>query len=229
MLNDLVTFSPVHHSAFIIDHSLMGFLFPSALYPIADTLGNAQRSYLAVAEAMLAGGAPLLQLRAKDQPTAHFVDIARAVKAAADRRGARLIINDRADIAALVDAAGVHLGQDDLPPAAARALLGPDKIIGLSTHSLAQAEAAARAGIADYIGFGPIFPTTSKARPDPVQGLDGLRAVRRRVALPMVAIGGISARSMPAVLAAGADAVAMIGELVQASDIAATVRLLLGS
>ena len=205
----------------------MRFTFPSALYPIADTLGDPHRSHLAIAEAMLAGGAPLLQLRVKDQPTARFVAIARAVKAAADRWGARLIINDRADIAELVDAAGVHLGQDDLPPAAARAFLGPHKIIGLSTHNLEQAEAAARAGIADYVGFGPMFPTTSKAHPDPVQGLDGLRAVHRRVALPIVAIGGISARTMPEVLAAGADAVAMIGDLVHAEDIAATVRLLL--
>jgi len=205
----------------------MGFIFPSALYPIADTLGDRQRSHLAIAEAILAGGAPLLQLRIKDQPTARFVEIARAVKIAADRRSALLIINDRADIAKLVDAAGVHLGQEDLPPAAARDVLGPHKIIGVSTHNLNQAEAAMRHGIADYIGFGPIFPTTSKERPDPVQGLDGLRAVRARVSLPIVAIGGISARTMPDVLAAGADAVAMIGEIIRAEDITAAIRALL--
>lgn len=204
------------------------FSFPARLYPIADTLGDPQRSYVDLAEAILAGGAPLLQLRVKEQPTAGFVEIARAVKIAADRRSARLIINDRADIAKLVDAAGVHLGQDDLPPAAARALLGPHKLIGLSTHTLDQALAAARAGVADYIGFGPIFRTTSKPRPDPTQGLDGLRAVRARVALPIVAIGGITARTMDEVLAAGADAVAMIGEIVRATDVAGTVRALLG-
>ena len=103
------------------------------------------------------------------------------------------------------------------------------KLIGLSTHTIDQAQAAARAGIADYIGFGPIFPTTSKPRPDPTQGLDGLRAVRARVTLPIVAIGGIRARTMPEVLAAGADAGAMIGELVRAADITATVRALLCS
>lgn len=203
------------------------FSFPARLYPIADTLDDPQRSHVAIAEAILAGGAPLLQLRAKDQPAARFVELARAVKAAADRYAARLIINDRADIAKLVAAAGVHLGQDDLPPAAARDILGPRAIIGLSTHTVEQAEAAARAGIADYIGFGPIFPTTSKARPDAVQGLDALRAVRRRVSLPIVAIGGITARTMPEVLAAGADAVAMIGEIVRARDITATLRGLL--
>jgi thiamine-phosphate pyrophosphorylase len=203
------------------------FVFPAALYPIADTLGDPRRSHVAIAEAMLAAGAPLLQLRVKDQPTGAFVAMARAVKAAADRRGARLIVNDRADIAKLIDAAGVHLGQDDLPPAAARALLGPHAIIGLSTHTVEQATAAMREGIADYIGFGPIFPTASKPRHDPVQGLDSLRAVRSRVALPIVAIGGISALTLPAVIAAGADAVAMIGDLVNAPDIAATVRALL--
>jgi len=205
------------------------FAFPARLYPIADTLGDAQRSHLAIAEAILAGGAPLLQLRVKDQATARCVEVARAVKAATDRHAARLIINDRADIATLVDAAGVHLGQDDLPPAAARRLLGPRAIIGLSTHTVEQAEAAAQTGLVDYIGFGPIFPTTSKRRPDPIQGLDGLRAVRRQVSVPIVAIGGITADTIPAVLAAGADAVAMIGDIVRAADITATVRRLLGS
>jgi thiamine-phosphate pyrophosphorylase len=203
------------------------FCFPTRLYPIADTLGDRRRSYIDVAEAMLAGGAPLLQLRVKDQPTGRFVEIARAVKVACARRGARLIVNDRADIAKLIDAAGVHLGQDDLRAAAARDLLGPHKIIGISTHTLEQADALARTGIADYIGFGPMFQTTSKPNPDPVQGLDGLRAVRARVGLPIVAIGGITAQTLPAVLAAGADAVAMIGEIVRAGDIAATVRALL--
>lgn len=202
------------------------FVFPSRLYPIADTLGDPERSHLAIADAILAGGAPLLQVRVKDLPTGRFVEIARAVKAAADRHGALLIVNDRADIAKLVDAAGVHLGQEDLPPAAARAVLGPDKLIGLSTHSVAQAEAAMREGIADYIGFGPIYQTTSKVRPDPTQGLDGLRAVRARVRLPIVAIGGITAAAMGEVLAAGADAVAMIGEIVRAGDIRAAVRAL---
>jgi thiamine-phosphate pyrophosphorylase len=135
-----------------------------------------------------------------------------------------LIINDRPDIARLVDAAGVHLGQEDVPVAAARRVLGPDKIIGFSTHNVTQAEAAARESIADYIGFGPIYPTRSKERPDPVQGIDGLRQIRARVALPIVAIGGITAAAMSEVLAAGADAVAMIGEIVHAQDIEAKVR-----
>jgi thiamine-phosphate pyrophosphorylase len=203
------------------------FTFPRRLYPIVDTLGDPKLSHVALAQAVLDAGGCFLQLRVKDQSTGRFVDIARAVKAVTDRHHARLIINDRADVAKLIDAAGVHLGQDDLPVTAAREILGPDKIIGFSTHNVAQAEAAAREGIADYIGFGPIYPTTSKDRADPVQGLEGLRLVRRRVKLPIVAIGGITAGTMCDVLAAGADAVAMIGEIVRAEDVSAKVRALL--
>jgi thiamine-phosphate pyrophosphorylase len=202
----------------------MSFSFPNRLYPILDTLNDPGRSYVELAHAILAAGAPLLQLRVKGGPTGRFVEIARAVKALADRHQAQLIVNDRPDIAKLVDAAGVHLGAEDLSVAAARQVLGPDKIIGFSTHSLAQAEAAARAGIADYLGFGPVYPTSSKDRPDPVQGIDGVRQIRARVAVPIVAIGGITAVTMPAVLAAGADAVAMIGEIVRAPDVEAKVR-----
>ena len=204
------------------------FAFPHRLYPIVDTLGDPKLSHVRLAEAMLEGGVRFLQLRLKGQPTRSFVEVARAVKALTERQAAQLIINDRADIAKLVDAAGVHLGQDDLPAAAAREILGSSKIIGLSTHNVAQAEAAARAGSADYIGFGPISTTRSKERPDPVQGLDGLRLVCRRVHLPVVAIGGITATTMPAVLAAGADAVAMIGDIVRAADVKAKARDLLG-
>lgn len=205
------------------------FRFPSRIYPIIDTLGDDQRSYPDLARAILAAGAPFVQLRVKHLATGAFVAVAREVKALTDTAGAQLIINDRTDIARLVDAAGVHLGQDDLPVDAARAILGRGKIVGFSTHNLRQAEAAARTGIVDYIGFGPVFATTSKDRPDPVQGLDGLRRVRRAVALPIVAIGGITAATLPAVLDAGADAAAMIGEIVRAADVTATVRRLMQS
>ena len=207
----------------------MPFAFPSRVYPIIDTLGDPARSHVELADEILQAGAPLVQLRLKDHPSGTFVEIARAVKAVADRRGARLIINDRADVAQLVDAAGVHLGQEDLPPAAARQILGPGKIIGVSTHSLAQVETVARDGVADYIGFGPIYRTTSKERPDPVQGLEGLRAVRSRITLPIVAIGGITAATVPDALAAGADAAALIAEIVRAADVTATVRALMGA
>jgi thiamine-phosphate pyrophosphorylase len=203
-------------------------IFPHRLYPIIDTLGDPRLSHVSLAQAMLDGGVRFLQLRIKDQPTRRFVEIARHVKAVTDRYSAQLVINDRTDVAKLLDAAGVHLGQEDLPVSAAREILGPKKIIGFSTHNAAQAAAAARQGIADYIGFGPIYPTASKERPDPVQGLEGLRLIRSRVGLPIVAIGGITAQTMRDVLAAGADAVAMIGDIVCAGDVGAKIRALLG-
>ena len=189
---------------------------PDALYPIADATPG--RDVLAVAEAVLAAGARWLQLRAKDARTGELVALARAVKARADAVGARLIINDRADVAELVGAAGVHLGQDDLPPAAARAILGPGRIVGLSTHSIDQVDAAVRAGDIDYVAFGPIFVTASKRNPDPTQGLAGLAAARARCPLPLVAIGGIDQTNVASVLAAGADAVAIIGAIAGAPD-----------
>lgn len=201
------------------------FEFPSPLYPIVDSL-DSRRSHVVIAREMLEAGVRFLQLRVKNRGTGEFVAIARQVKRLADSVGAALIINDRADVAKLIDAAGVHLGQGDLPADEARALLGPDKIIGLSTHSLAQVELAVRTMPLDYLGYGPIFATTSKQNPDPVQGLEALRAVRGHTRVPLVAIGGITAETMPAVLAAGADAVAMIGEIVNAPIIGAKLRAL---
>lgn len=203
----------------------MPFSFPEPLYPIADA--DATSDVVALADAILAGGARLLQLRVKSAPTGLFVALAGAVKARTDRAGARLIVNDRADVAQLVGAAGVHLGQDDLPPAAARAMLGADAIIGFSTHDLAQVDAALRAGAIDYLAFGPIFATASKRDPDPVQGVARLAAVRARCPLPLVAIGGIGARNLADVIAHGADAVAVIGALAGAPDPARATAALL--
>ena len=202
----------------------MAFAFSDPLYLIADAAGG--RDAVALAEAILAGGAALLQLRAKDAATAELVALARAIKARTDAAGARLIINDRADVARLVGAAGVHLGQDDLPPAAARAILGPAAVIGFSTHSQEQVAAALRDGAIDYLAFGPIYATTSKRGADPAQGLVALSAVRARCALPLVAIGGIDASTVADVLAAGADAVAVIGAVAGAADPAAALRAL---
>jgi len=199
------------------------FVFPHHLYPIIDTLGQSQRSHLDIAEAMLATGVRLLQLRLKDRPTREFVDLARAVQVRAVACGAALIINDRTDIALLVGAAGVHLGQTDLPAADARELLGPQAIVGVSTHTPEQALAAAREGVANYLGFGPIYATGSKADPDPVQGLTGLQRARAAIDLPLVAIGGITLATASEVLAAGADAVAVIRDVVAARDVRARV------
>jgi thiamine-phosphate pyrophosphorylase len=171
----------------------------------------------------------LLQLRLKTLPTGEVVALARQVKALCANHGARLIINDRVDVARLVDADGVHVGQDDLPPREARALLAPGKIIGFSTHNPTQLAAAARAGEADYLAFGPVFPTRSKHNPDPVVGLDALRAARRACSLPLVAIGGIDGDNLAATLATGVDCAALISAIIDAPDIgratAAMLRL----
>lgn len=189
----------------------MPFSLPR-LYPITDT----KLSGLTHAEQtarLIAGGAQIVQLREKHLNPREFFEAAKAAVAVARQHQVPLIINDRADIALLVEADGVHLGQDDLPPAAAREFLGPDAIIGFSTHNLEQAKRAAGMPI-DYLAIGPIFTTTSKEKPDPVVGLTGLMEVRRVVPhLPLVAIGGITTATTSEVLAAGADSVAVIGAL----------------
>lgn len=203
------------------------FRFPAPIYPIVDADDRWPHAPLDQLDAMLQAGVPLVQLRVKRLPVGAFVELARAARARTAAAGSRLIINDRVDVALLVEADGVHLGQDDLPPEAARALLGPGTIVGFSTHNLDQALRAAAHGVADYIGFGPVFATSTKENPDPVVGLAGLADVRRAVALPIVAIGGIGRAEFAAARAAGADAVAMIGAIVGAADIAGTLRDLL--
>ena len=178
------------------------------IYPITDTqlsgLSHADQVRL-LAEA----GATFVQLREKNLPALDFFNEA---KAAARVARVTLIINDRVDVA-LALKTGVHLGQDDLPPDAARKLLGDTAIIGFSTHNVSQAIAAASLEV-DYVAIGPIFETGTKANPDPVVGLDGLRAVREAIgATPLVAIGGITLENAASVIDAGADSVALISGL----------------
>ncbi len=192
------------------------------LYAIVDPLDTG-RSPVALAEAMLAGGARLLQLRLKHATARELFHAAAAIAPLARRAGALFLVNDRPDVACAVGADGVHLGQEDLPVAAARALLGTDRLVGVSTHDLDEARDAAGAG-ADYVGVGPVYDTTSKERAPAARGLGLVRAVRAAVACPIVAIGGITPETAAEVRAAGADAVAMIGALVRAADPAAAVR-----
>ena len=164
-------------------------------------------------ELLSAGGATLIQLREKGLPARNFYQQAKAAIEVAARRGVQLIINDRVDVALAVGAAGVHLGQDDMPPEAARSLLGPNAVIGYSTHNIDQALAATKLPI-DYLAIGPIFPTTSKSDTAPVLGLEGLRTVRRAIgAFPLVAIGGVNHANSREVIEAGADSVAVISAL----------------
>jgi thiamine-phosphate pyrophosphorylase len=192
-------------------------ILPSRVYFIVDPLDTG-RDPVELGRAMLEGGARLLQLRLKDTPSGELVTIARRLRELTAAAGARFVVNDRIDVALAAEADGVHLGQDDVPVAAARALLGPDRWIGFSTHSEAQLEAASGCG-ADYLSLGPIFVTTSKAKADPVIGPALLRAARARVTEPVVAIGGITAATAREVLDAGADAVSVIAAVVRAPDV----------
>jgi len=184
----------------------------SRVYPITDT----QLSGVSHADqvSLLAdGGATFVQLREKNLPALDFYNEAKAALTVARQRGVTLIINDRVDVALALGAPGVHLGQDDLPPDAARKLLGDNAIIGYSTHTVSQAISAACLPV-DYIAIGPIFQTSSKANPDPVVGLDGLRAVRKAIGdVRLVAIGGISQENAASVIDGGADSVAVISAL----------------
>jgi thiamine-phosphate pyrophosphorylase len=196
---------------------------PSRFYAMVDTAGGQDAA--ALARMLLEAGARIMQLRLKEAGSRDFLATAREIAGLCRSHGAMLIVNDRADIARLADAAGVHVGQDDLPLADARAIMGTGSIVGVSTHSVEQARAAA-AGGADYIGFGAIY-TGGLKNAAKAQGLERLRAVRAAVSLPIVAIGGIMETTMPEVLAAGADAAAIITDVVRASDIPAKVRALL--
>jgi thiamine-phosphate pyrophosphorylase len=160
----------------------------------------------------------LIQFRDKHASSRQLYATCLELKELLRDSGCRLIVNDRADVARATDADGVHLGQDDLPVEMARRVLASDKWIGCSTHSLCQVIEADRS-TADYIAFGPIFPTASKENPDPVVGLEGLREARRVTGKPLVAIGGITLQNAPELLAAGADSVAVIGALLNAPDI----------
>ena len=195
------------------------------LYPILDTAGDA-RGLLALLDAVLRARPPWLQLRWKHAPGGPLLDLAVEVVARAGAVGCRVIVNDRLDVALASGAAGVHLGQDDLPLAAARRVAGDRLVVGVSTHDEAEARAA-EAGGADYVGFGPMFATVSKADALVPRTFDGLRAARAAIRIPIVAIGGITPESAPAVLDAGADAVAMISALAAAPDPAALCTRLL--
>jgi thiamine-phosphate pyrophosphorylase len=164
------------------------------------------------------GGASLVQLREKHMPALEFYEQAKAAVVIARQRGAQLIINDRVDVALATGAHGVHLGQDDLPPDAARKLLGRDATVGYSTHNIEQALAAVQFPI-DYLAVGPIFETNTKTDTSPVLGLEGLRAIRQAIGpLPLVAIGGITHANARSVIEAGADCVAVISALLSHPD-----------
>jgi thiamine-phosphate diphosphorylase len=192
------------------------------LYAILDAEQTKGRATETVLRELLEGGITLLQLRAKTMPAGDFLQLARATYRLTRSYGSRLIVNDRVDIALACEADGVHLGQEDLPLRAARKLMG-DRIIGISTHALEQAKEAEEGG-ADYIGFGPMFGTTTKETGYSARGLEMLRRLRAAVRIPIVAIGGITEANVAEVWQAGADSAAIISDLLGADDIADKVR-----
>ena len=183
------------------------------IYPITD-MKLSRLSHAEQVARLIDGGATLIQLRDKESSPKDFLRDALAAKRTADQNNVKLIINDRVDIAMAIDAAGVHLGQSDLPVTIARRLLNKGSIVGFSTHNLQQAELAVEA-LVDYVAFGPIFSTTTKVDRDPTIGVDLLSSATRVVAeVPLVAIGGITADNCRSVLAAGANSVAVVSAAV---------------
>jgi thiamine-phosphate pyrophosphorylase len=189
----------------------------SRLYGILD-LGYVQAAKaVKAATALAAGGVDLLQLRAKNVSTREIERLAADLKATMDQAGLPLIINDHPEIARAIGAAGVHLGQDDLPVSEARQIVGPECAIGKSTHSVDQAIRAFYEG-ADYIGFGPLFATPTKPDYAPI-GLDDIAKVHDAVRIPIFCIGGIKLDNLPKVIEAGARRVVIVSGLLQAEDI----------
>ena len=185
------------------------------LYPIVDAAMFARESdptaaLIRFVEQLTAGGASLIQYRSKQGSAPEVLSQARELRRVAPE--ATLVMNDRADLCLAAGFDGVHVGQDDLSPAGARMVVGNERWVGISTHN-AQQLGQAESGEADYVAIGPVFATSTKQNPDPVVGLDGVRAARAATRKPLVAIGGITRSNCRAVIAAGADSVAVISDL----------------
>ncbi len=194
-----------------------------SIYIITDRSAGRARVHEEVATAAIAGGATVVQLREKTLATRQFLEVAVRTRDATRRAGLPLIINDRVDVALAVDADGVHVGPDDMPVGVARRLLGPDRIIGASAGTVAEAVEAERDG-ADYLGVGSVFATPSKADAGAPIGTRTVQAIVRAVRIPVVGIGGITPDNAAAVIDAGAAGVAVISAVANADDISAAVR-----
>jgi thiamine-phosphate pyrophosphorylase len=179
------------------------------IHVITDTELQTRFSHIDLANMAIAGGADTIQFRQKIGSTREMIETARQIKQLCNDHGVTFIVNDRLDIAIASDSDGVHLGQDDFPISLARDLLGDQKIIGGSAVTLEEAQKCLVDG-ADYIGFGPVFPTTSKVDVGPVTGIDFMKEVLDKIPLPFVAIGGVNADNTPEVIRAGAHGIAVI-------------------
>ena len=195
----------------------------SGLYVILDPSVCSDRSLIDILKEAATAGARLFQYRNKSASMKEAYAEALVLRKVALEAGVTFIVNDRCDLALAVDADGVHLGQEDLPLDLARKVMGPDRLIGISTHNLDQVRVAS-AGKPDYLGFGPIFKPRSKQDHDPVVGLEGLRAMRKLTSLPVFAIGGIQVDQAGEVTRAGANGVAVISAILKAPDISHAVK-----
>jgi thiamine-phosphate pyrophosphorylase len=198
------------------------------LHVLTDEVLQSRFSHVDLARLAVAGGADTIQFRQKAGSTREMIEIARAMQRVCAEAGAAFIVNDRIDVALAAEADGVHLGQDDFPIPLARKLLGPNKIVGGSAVTLAEAEKCLAEG-ADYVGFGPVFPTASKDDAGPATGLARLREVVLKVPLPIVGIGGIDPANAGQVLAAGAQGLAVISSICCQEDPARATRDLLAA
>lgn len=198
------------------------------LYLVTDRKTTAGRDLLWVLEEAMEGGVRAVQLREKDLEGRPLLELARKVKALCDRYGAELFVNDRGDVALAADATGVHLAANSLPVAVARELLGPDRKIGVSTHSVDEARAAAAAG-ADLIVFGPVYPTPSKLAFGAPQGPAALKAVTGTTSVPVFAIGGVKQNHLPEIKAHGTARIAVISAISEAPHPQAAARDMLAA
>ncbi|HPT97438.1 MAG TPA: thiamine phosphate synthase [Armatimonadota bacterium] len=196
-----------------------------SLYLVTDDALAGGRSIEWIVAEAVAGGVTCVQLREKHAESRAYYERARALRERLRPLGIPLIINDRLDIALAAGADGVHLGQGDLPCVEARHIAGPNFLIGISVSTTAEAQAAARDG-ADYLGISPIFDTPTKTDTPPATGIDGLRAIRAAVSLPLVAIGGIKVENAAAVVRAGADGIAVVSAIMAVADPRAAARAL---
>ena len=199
--------------------------FDLGVYLVTDRGSLAGRDLLDVVGRAVAGGARLVQLREKNACTREFVELARALVALVRPLGAKLVINDRVDVALACDADGVHVGQDDMRPADVRALIGPKRILGLSVTGEVEARAA-RGEPVDYLGAGPVFATTTKLDAGAPQGLTGLARMLALAEVPVVAIGAVTAANAASVMATGTAGVAVVSAICSAADPLAAAKAL---
>ncbi len=200
----------------------MQFTLPR-IYPITDKRLANRADHYSIVKELVKGGARCIQIRDKSTPLGALLPDLRRCIDLARQNDVLLIINDRCDLALSIGATGVHLGQDDIPPEAARAILGPDRIIGFSTHSLLQVQKSRPLPV-QYIGFGPIYPTSTKNKSAPEVGLTQLRRACRESPVPVVAIGGIGLDRIAEVLKTGAASAAVISALMQATDLSGQMK-----